>query len=777
MFVLNDDLSIYVTRGDIVFFAVTAEDEGHKVTFKAGDVVRIKVFGKKDAESVVLQKDFPVTEETESVDIYLTKEDTKIGDVISKPKDYWYEIELNPFDNPQTIIGYDEDGPKVFKLFPEGADIPAFEPNPEDYPFIDDELDMTSTRPVQNQAIARAVVSLRADFEKTKETVTAQTKDAAGVATAAMNEVAVERARIDNLVSGATADDAEVVDIRVGADGKTYESAGAAVRAQIAPLAKQVKAKNLIDFKKLTRGYIGSDGWIQNYDNGYHVTNEVTSDFIEIDAAETYYFGNRFNPIATAIKESSAVTVSHNWFGFALYDSSKTFIKRIQYDISEYVLPGSVFEGAAYVRVCYRTYMFNRPVFAACSVPCEAMDELTVSDNLLETYPMIFNGYVAANGAVIGTTHDINGYIPSENDELTSDFIPCDGGKEMFIFSTAEHDNWMRIAFYGADGHGVSSISYSPTSADNVGTADYDNFLETFTVPEDAVALRIACRGAYIEECVLAYNDRQRRYLYKECERNYKSKYEAEKDSLMPFHSMVRAVAHRGQSNGAPENTLAAYRLAARNNFEYVECDISFTSDGVPVLLHDGTIDRTSNGTGSISEMTLAEARSYDYGSWFSDAYAGEQIPTAEEFIALCRKLSLHPYIELKSGSEAQIKELVNIVRKYGILRHVTWISFNASCLRFVKAADASARLGFVVNSITADNVNTALGLRNEVNEVFIDSGTNDNISLCIEADIPVERWTVNSNSAVLALDPYISGVTSDSVHAGRVLYNAEIDV
>lgn len=122
MFTLNDDLSIYVTRGDIVFFTVTADDDGVLHTFQAGDVLRIKVFGKKDAEDVVLQRDFPVTGDCTEVEIYLSGEDTKIGEVISKPKDYWYEIELNPDSKPQTIVGYDENGPAVFRLFPEGGD-------------------------------------------------------------------------------------------------------------------------------------------------------------------------------------------------------------------------------------------------------------------------------------------------------------------------------------------------------------------------------------------------------------------------------------------------------------------------------------------------------------------------------------------------------------------------------------------------------------------------------------------------------------------------------
>lgn len=184
MFVLNnDDLSIYATRGDIVFFTVSAEDNGEPYTFKAGDVVRVKIFGKKDAQSVELEKDFPITEDSENVEILLTAEDTKIGGVISKPRDYWYEIELNPLTKPQTIIGYDEDGPKVFKLFPEGADIPAFVPTPEDIPFIDSELDLASPRPVENQAVARAIVQLQ-------------------VATKKINELSDEtKARFDNLIA------------------------------------------------------------------------------------------------------------------------------------------------------------------------------------------------------------------------------------------------------------------------------------------------------------------------------------------------------------------------------------------------------------------------------------------------------------------------------------------------------------------------------------------------------------------------------------------------
>lgn len=167
MFLLNDDLSIYATRGDIVFFMLSAEDKdtGDKYTFQSGDVLRFKIFGKKDAENVVMQKDFPVLETSESIEIFLTKEDTKIGDVISKPVDYWYEIELNPLTSPQTIIGYDDDGAKIFKVMPEGEDFEIIQPEPEDLAVVDSELDLASTRPVENQAIARAIIDLQAKYE------------------------------------------------------------------------------------------------------------------------------------------------------------------------------------------------------------------------------------------------------------------------------------------------------------------------------------------------------------------------------------------------------------------------------------------------------------------------------------------------------------------------------------------------------------------------------------------------------------------------------------
>lgn len=123
MFIVNSDGSIHATRGDVGSFEVSIKvDESTDYVFKSGDIVRFNVHERNHPERVVLIKNVKVETETSTVVISLSKEDMKIGDYISKPVNYWYEVELNPDTTPQTFIGYDSDGPKIFTLYPEGAD-------------------------------------------------------------------------------------------------------------------------------------------------------------------------------------------------------------------------------------------------------------------------------------------------------------------------------------------------------------------------------------------------------------------------------------------------------------------------------------------------------------------------------------------------------------------------------------------------------------------------------------------------------------------------------
>ena len=123
MFVILPDKTICLTRGDVASLIVSANlQDGQAYTFKPGDILRFRIFKKRDCKSVVLQKDVSVTEDTTTVTISLSSDDTKLGELCSRPVEYWYEIEVNPDTEPQTIIGYDEAGEKIFRLYPEGSD-------------------------------------------------------------------------------------------------------------------------------------------------------------------------------------------------------------------------------------------------------------------------------------------------------------------------------------------------------------------------------------------------------------------------------------------------------------------------------------------------------------------------------------------------------------------------------------------------------------------------------------------------------------------------------
>ncbi len=98
-----------------------------------------------------------------------------------------------------------------------------------------------------------------------------------------------------------------------------------------------------------------------------------------------------------------------------------------------------------------------------------------------------------------------------------------------------------------------------------------------------------------------------------------------------------RILAHRGGGSVAPENTLVGIRAAAGMGFAGVEIDVQLAACGTPVLMHDTTVDRTTDGYGNVAEFSADELRRLDAGVWFGNEYAGEHVPTLEAAVALCR--------------------------------------------------------------------------------------------------------------------------------------------
>lgn len=241
----------------------------------------------------------------------------------------------------------------------------------------------------------------------------------------------------------------------------------------------------------------------------------------------------------------------------------------------------------------------------------------------------------------------------------------------------------------------------------------------------------------------------------------------------------IRSVNHRGYNTVAPENTLAAFRLSRKMGFDTVEADVAFTADGYAVLLHDETVDRTSNGTGKIGELEFNYVRSLDFGSWKAGEYAGEQIPTFEEFMALCRKIGLKAYVEIKMPSaREQVEQLVITARRYGMLDKVSWITAGGTqYLEYVRNVDGKARVGLVCETVNEEVVAAVAALKSG-GEVFLDTQeaqlTEDTIGLCLEQGIPAEVWDLWNEEQILAADSYVSGFTTDALIAGKVLWESE---
>ncbi|MDO3408973.1 glycerophosphodiester phosphodiesterase family protein [Saccharibacillus sp. CPCC 101409] len=165
-------------------------------------------------------------------------------------------------------------------------------------------------------------------------------------------------------------------------------------------------------------------------------------------------------------------------------------------------------------------------------------------------------------------------------------------------------------------------------------------------------------------------------------------------------------VAHRGFSGAAPENTLAAIRLAMKiEEVSWIEIDVQLTRDGVPVVIHDFVLNRTTNGRGPVRERTLDELRSMDAGRWKSFLYANERIPTLDEVLTEV-KGRLNVNIELKTsetGYAGLAGAVVSLVRKHSMQSDVCLTSFVPGALLEAREADPSIRRGLIIDALPAD--------------------------------------------------------------------------
>lgn len=376
-----------------------------------------------------------------------------------------------------------------------------------------------------------------------------------------------------------------------------------------------------------------------------------------------------------------------------------------------------------------------------------------------KTYP----GYWSNTGSIISPG--------AETQEVYTNYIPASYGDTFdleIILSTAK-SMWAVYVLFDAN---MGFLSRTALISNMTG----DNFQKSITVTNTSAAYISLSYRTYGIANVTLIGHTVAKTLYKMIPGSELVHY---------TNPIVKGINHRGYVS-APENTLPAFRLSRKMGFEYVETDVEFTSDGVPVLLHDTTINRTArnaDGTAlsetiNIHDITYEQALTYDFGIYKGENYAGTKIPTVEQFFALCRNLGLCPYVEFKTGTEytqAQVESVIDIAKRYGMGGKVSWISFNGDYLAYVKNYDSKARIGYVCESPGDNQIAVILSLRTDDNEVFADchysSINSTGAGKCIRNGIPLEAWTLNAKADLAALNPYVTGVTTDSLDIAQTLY------
>jgi glycerophosphoryl diester phosphodiesterase len=576
-----------------------------------------------------------------------------------------------------------------------------------------------------------------------------------------LSEVNVERQRINNLIAvSSSTDNAETADIRVGADGKTYGSAGEAVRSQVAAKANQTDLeverkridllksnesptyKSIIDWNKIAnREYYNtpSDKSVNDtyWNSGIRPVLPNTT-YVAWKSSATFYL-NRvvYLDINKAYLSYSAnvnqFTTPNNCYYVVIsrkytHDGANvTYADGVGiygFDYDDFINKGTINVGtASSISIPFSDYLTD-DIKVKYNVNKSA-NVINVRDAVRGSASVLINPAVFSGSITIRVTGSNvfdgvtgNGYIDSSTGAvLSSDATKYNvnpiyvNENDYIIFSKN-----CRVTEFDANGTVVNSMLADARKpfltdyntryirfhcANDLMSAIYVNIGKTLTGAAEAyistdivenvrtwttssynvpVKLLSGINNIFVvstqdSKIQLTYN--QDIILHNDIENN-----ESNDLNVLNYLSGIKLannkkyVAHRGGSD-APENTVAAYTMAFRNGFKSVESDVRFTSDNVPVMLHDASIDRTSNGSGNIAEMTFAVASSYDFGSWKDASFTGLGIPKFETFIKICSQLDLTPFIDIQVSTNIttdQIKALYDIVDAWNMLDKVIWV-------------------------------------------------------------------------------------------------------
>ena len=224
------------------------------------------------------------------------------------------------------------------------------------------------------------------------------------------------------------------------------------------------------------------------------------------------------------------------------------------------------------------------------------------------------------------------------------------------------------------------------------------------------------------------------------------------------------AIAHRGASGYAPENTFAAFRRATALGAGFIETDLQLSRDARLVAIHDATVNRTTNGQGAVHDMTLAELRRLDAGSWFGSEFAGERIPTIEEILEFANKHDVVFYLEMKpSGSWGGEHALISALRESGEIARTVVISFDPAILAGVRKIEPTLMTGLLFEGHIPNPLDKASEIGARQLAVRGDLVTPRLLKEARGRDLQVVCWTVNHPGHMrLLVQAGVDGIISD---------------
>ncbi len=196
----------------------------------------------------------------------------------------------------------------------------------------------------------------------------------------------------------------------------------------------------------------------------------------------------------------------------------------------------------------------------------------------------------------------------------------------------------------------------------------------------------------------------------------------------------------------------------------FIETDLQLSRDARLVAIHDATVNRTTNGQGAVHDMTLAELRRLDAGSWFGSEFAGERIPTIEEVLEFAKKHDVVFYLEMKpSGSWGGEHALISALRESGEIARTVVISFDPAILAGVRKIEPTLMTGLLFEGQISDPLDKAIEIGARQIAVRGDLLSPRMLKEARERDLQVVCWTVNHPGHMrLLVEAGVDGIISD---------------